>query len=255
MLRKLIVAIGLILGVLTAVDDGAAQRTSPPNAATPSRQTEAQRLGGSVDQTESFSVRDPRPLSEAVRVVAKRCGCAITYEDPRYDVSDAVELPRLVGKGPRKLIPRGGSFTFTIDVPQGVQEPTVIAGLLRRILAAYHTSGNPGAFHMEQTNEMFHVVPENSILQRRVSVRASPSGGETAEEAILAVLQGVRTANGAEILVGGIAMNLTSRTYVFVGARDVPAQEVLAGIFTATKKGFSWRLFYDIDLQKYFLNY
>ena len=92
-----------------------------------------------VQTPETVSVDDPRPLSAAVRAIEQRCRCAITYEDPKWEAADVVDISGSLWHKPdiRPRIPKGGPFTF--DVPRELSSftPAQTGAAIAQVLRAW----------------------------------------------------------------------------------------------------------------------
>jgi hypothetical protein len=213
--------------------------------------------GGSV-QTESITVDDPRPLAEAVKHFQGRYGWIVTFEDPRHemkdviDVTDAVRNPAAAPTQHRVFGPRGGPFTATFQNPAPDSSPAEVAEVLDVIVAAYNQTGYPGSFRVIRTDEVFHVLPQSSILETRVSLL--PQAGRNTFDALRSVLGAISSTTGQQVVLGTSPFNLLVQTKMEEGATAETARNLLVRILQGTGKSLSWRLLYSLDLQKYALN-
>jgi hypothetical protein len=120
----------------------------------------------------SLSVKNPRPLAEAILMLEAQYGWIITYEDPRYayagDLEDVTEkvstnLDQYPKAGaPRVLFPKEGELTFQYPVGDKTSplDPVLV---VRQLLAAQAASTNAGRFRMEKDGQMIHIIPYGSI--------------------------------------------------------------------------------------------
>src|SRR4051812_35214787 len=97
-----------------------------------------------VRTPETVSVNDPRPLHAAVKVLEQCCGCAITYEDPRWGPDDVDNISGSVGHRPdvRVRVSKGGRFTF--DAPPGLfpETPAQTRDAVADVLRAFAEAGS-----------------------------------------------------------------------------------------------------------------
>jgi hypothetical protein len=216
----------------------------------------------------SVSVNDARPMAEAARVLERSLGRIITYEDPRYthptDVSDVTHLVRKDGGSQRVLVPSGGPFSFTYEVPLPKASSERILDLLSSVVTEYNGTGNPGAFRAVLSEGALHIVPtavkgidgalvaQSSLLETAISLPAQQ--GRTAYAAIKAVTEAVAEATGQPIIIGAAPLNALGRFRLENGATNRPARHLLLNAFEATGAPLSWQLFYDPGMKLYVLN-
>lgn len=209
---------------------------------------------------ETLSVNDPRPLAEAVKLIEQRCGCPITYEDPVFAERDTIDISGQVAtNGSRPLlVPAGGVFTFTTQAIRGDDNSEHVSEALRRLLDTYSLTGFPGKFRVTQSHGVFHVAPEQAVLDTPITIRLERV---SASQAIDTILAAVKKATGANIGMGGIASNLLNQQRVSLAVEDRTAAETLTTVFAqvddralkledrhvvVVEKRLSWQLFYQI---------
>jgi hypothetical protein len=220
--------------------------------------------GRSQGKPIEIRVDDPRPLANAVQALEERFGWVITYEDPPFvHTSDLIDRADPEAKradaglpavAPRDLVPRGGAFTFTYELPDG-QEPAP-ERVLMSLLSQFHSRNLGSEFRLFHTGSVFHIVPakskdsagepvvRRSVLSTRISVKAER---RTVTDMIREILREVSKSTSIPMIVATIPMNRFRQVEVQGGATDEPAQDVL--LRTLESAGtYSWLLFYANDL-------
>jgi len=197
-------------------------------------------------------VNSPRPLAEAVKEFERRCKCVITYEDLKWR-SDQVEpspIFRRRSDGAAAMIPRGIPFTFTVPQDLAQMSPAVIGQHFDSVLGSFEAIQNPGEFKVVRGERSIHVIPAASaILNRPICVIAD---GVPAITAVRTALNEVSRLSGEKLDLWTLPLNIVKRP-IHVTMSHQPAQEVLTRILAAADQRLSWHLFYDVNLQTYFL--
>jgi hypothetical protein len=232
-----------------------------------------------------LNIDDPRPVAKAVEELVSRCGCVITYEDPRFGYSGELEdvttqvrkdLDRYPAGGAPKVIgPRGGKLTVTLPSPSSINTQTV-ALALNQLMTAQSIRGAGGRYRVIQVGDVFHVIPtevrdqngnwtaQRSILDVPISL---PMEDRSEAEMIDAIVKAVSAEAHIKFYLasgvgGGIGNPNRPRPYR-LGADNEPARDVLrralallndpkAGTWIAQK--LRWQIFYDSPDNRYFLN-
>jgi hypothetical protein len=209
------------------------------------------------------SVDDPRPLAAAVTFLQQRFKWTITYEDPRFehpdDIEDVTASVRRDGDlSKRVLVPKGGRFSVTYDLPE-TPDPRDV---LTRLLNEYAQSGYPGRFSVIETSGVFHVIPteirdrtgaqkrNSSILATAVSL---PERDRSLLELVEEVLEQVQSTSGHTVKLGSVPLNLMRRP-TREGVSGENASAVLARVLATDETKMSWQLLYGADTRMYFLN-
>ncbi len=201
---------------------------------------------------ESVVVDTPRPMAAVIREIAKRCRCAITYEDVKWG-PDQVE-PSPEGRRPDgtpMMIPRGVPFRFSIpsDLAQRSAADTVRS--LRRVIQEYESSQNPGVFQLVRGAAAFHILPAHgAILDMPITL------GETdapAGVAVQRVLDEVIRVSGQRIGIWNEPWNVMSER-IRIAASNGPAYEALSRVLAIVDPTLSWSLCYDINADRYSLD-
>jgi hypothetical protein len=206
--------------------------------------------------TREIAVEDARPL-RAVLDELERAHCwIVTYEDPPYifsgDTRDATrEVARTFDASrPPILVPDGQrwAFAYEREVPRGNPEPRQV---LRTLLDAYHSSGNPGVFDVVDLAGALHVVPKASrdssgVLQPRssllgVRIAVTPHD-DSVLESVKAVVRAVSDATGTQVVLGTVPFNLFAQRRIRPEERPGVARDVLMRALAATGQALTWRL-------------
>ena len=205
-----------------------------------------------------------------------KCGCVITYEDPRYvyegDLRDASQEHRHLdrfpsGGAPKVSIPVGGSIELTVPNGAQLREQTT-NDLLQQLVQSWSDS-NQGGGHFEVLRQdgVFHVVPievrdQNGNWEAAQSILADPVSVPTQSRDDWQTYKAIGQAIGAAanvkvvtILNGGLILGGSPfrNQYVF-GAQGEPADDVLMNAFKLMGKTRTWLLTYEPTTHVYFLN-
>lgn len=197
---------------------------------------------------EALSVNDPRPLSAAVALLEQRCHCPITYEDPEWKSDDVVD------SGPHwpARIPKGGPFTF--DAPDlRASTPADTRRALEQVLRTFEqTASGRGAFRVTNDATAVHVVPrEGSILDTPVTIAP---GTRPLGEVVMLTLGEVERVTGQKVGLATGPINFFQQRRIEIEAQQEAAGDVLVRALAASGRQLSWRLFYDLMMQEYYLS-
>jgi hypothetical protein len=167
------------------------------------------------------------------------------------------------GKAPKVLIPRPAQLRATYAVSRDTNCLDDPAAVIRALLQAHVDQGNPGVFRLEQTGEVFHVIPTEvkgedgrlakvaPVLDARISVTDKE---RTCADTLETICSEVRQATGAHVVVGMTPMKPLIANRVRIGARNEAARGLLARALDGLERKLSWQLFYDPGLKWYVLN-
>jgi hypothetical protein len=217
-------------------------------------------------------VDDPRPVASGAEQLEARYGWVITYEDPQWlapseirDVTDSVRRdaqglsPQMRSMLPRVLIPRGGSFVFSLPL-NGSSDQLVV---VQNLLAAYASAGNPGTFRVLQSPGAMHIIPvtardateqsapQHPVLDATISLEKRSWTGAAFLEAFCKQLTLV---SGQRVEVGIFPINTLGQFQADYDAWDEPARDVLSRFLHSIGPGYSWQLFFDPSGRSYYLN-
>lgn len=227
-------------------------------------------------ETKSTVVSDPRPVAEAVARLEALYGFPVTYEDPPYvddseitDVTDKVQGSRQNGK--RVLIPKGGSFTFTFDLPAAGAYPggglrlsaTAAGDVIAGMLQSYASTRDEDMFTVTRSDRLFHVVPTHFINQSgkpesltpllSTELTVSPKS-RTGVDLVGEICRSLSQAAGQSVVIGNVPSSLLANHPTTITASSEPARAVLSRLLQEFDIPLSWQLFYDPGLRLYVLN-
>ena len=203
---------------------------------------------------EDVFVSGPRPLAAAIKSFAKRCRCAISYEDVKWGREQVEESATLFSRvdGTPALIPRGTPFTFTVPRDLSQMSAADIAQSLSVVLGQFESSQNPGQFKIVQGPTSLHVLPAHSaILEQRIGLAVDDTPAVVALQAVLRELGRV---SGEEISTSSIPLNLLMQRRVSLTASDEPAYHVLSRLLQAADRRLSLQLVFEVTAKRYFLS-
>lgn len=227
-------------------------------------------------ESKSTAVSDPRPVAKAVAQLEALYGFPVTYEDPPYvhdheitDVTDQVQGARQNGK--RVLIPKGGSFTFTFDLPDAGAHPG--GGLLLSAMAAedvvanmlqsYAATRNGDMFTVTRSDRLLHVVPTRFVNRSGKPEQLTPllstelivsPQSRTGFDLVSEICRSLSLATGQSVVVGNVPSSLLANHPTTITASREPARAVLSRLLQEFDVPLSWQLFYDPGLRLYVLN-
>ena len=222
----------------------------------------------------SMEVTDGRPVAETIRTLTKKYPTVVTYEDPRYeypgDIKDVTEEVRSRLSGPagastkRILVPGGGTLRFSYEANVDANgRPANVRETLEAVLTANMNSAFPGRFRIEQTGEVFHVIPtqvrnqrgdwvaQASVLDARITLPRREMNGY---EMLVAITEAVSDATGIHVgLTSGDANSFFNHSGYLQADNEV-ARSVLLRTLYAINNRFTWSLLYGPDVKWYALN-
>lgn len=222
----------------------------------------------------TVTANDPRPLDQAINAISEEYGWPIDYEDPPYiggaelvDSGDPQWLaahPSPYGHPKSRWIPAGGFFQSEFpESPTTRISPLEEEAVLRKIVADYNQTGNPGKFTVRKEaegrfavvgeyvkNEAGQNVPVVPVLDTLISI---PAGTRSATETVDLILSNVSSATGVKVGRGASPMNI-HKPIVTLGADRVPARTLLLQALEPYGTIFIWRMLYSTPLKLYLLN-
>jgi hypothetical protein len=205
-----------------------------------------------TQEAEDVFVNDSRPLAAAIKEFAKRCHCVITYEDVKWgrDQVEASAVLRRQSDGVPAMIPRGTPFIFTVSRNLAQMSSKEIAQRVRVMMGDFERSQNPGQFKLVRGQTSLHVLPvQSAILEKPISVEANDIPAVTV---VQAALDEVGRLAGEKVGIWTLPVNLLKQP-IRVTVSSQPGYEVLSHLVTAVDKRLSWHLFYDVNVNSYFL--
>ena len=208
----------------------------------------------------------------------------ITYEDPPYvhssDVVDITDPARATPGGPKELVPRSSSFSFTYDAPgtnaapssahpplfstprDGAQFAEAEAAI-KRALKAYAATKGAQTFTVVQDAGRFNVMPTQiagkggalepvkPILGMPVSIFPKERSGF---DLLTEICQSLSSTTGTPVILGAFPGALYSVAAGPFTATTEPARSVIGRFLSQMPVPLSWQLFYDPGLKWYVLN-
>jgi hypothetical protein len=226
-------------------------------------------------ESKSTVVSDSRPVAKAVAQLEALYGFPVTYEDPPYvhdseiaDVTDKVQGARQNGK--RVLIPKGGSFTFTFDLPSAGAYPgrglllsaTAAEDVIANMLQSY-AAANGNTFIVSRSDRLFHVVPTRFINRSGKPEQLTPllsteltisPKSRTGVDLVSEICRSLSLATGQTVVVGNVPSSLLANHPTTITASSEPARAVLSRLLQEFDIPLSWQLLYDPGLRLYVLN-
>ena len=259
-MRKLVTALSIVPMLLRAQSSLAQQPGNYLDHA------EIQRVAAMV----TVVANDPRPLHQALDAVREEYGWSIDYEDPPYqsgleliDVTDPT-WKAAHPTGFRAMNIRGGSFrtnyTESAATATSAKEQALV---IRKIVADYNASGNPGQFIVrERADGRLEVVGTSVKHESGAPLRVAPildmpitvpAGSMNLADALTAILSALNAKSSAK--VGGTGpTNLMIQTQVKLSGIETSARDALHEVLSQAKIRLHWALLYDAGMQAYFLN-
>ena len=229
-------------------------------------------LGNANASPNTLTVEDGRPVDEALQVLEKRYGWRITYEDPPYihysdicvvtdlrlpalPVQSPSQLQALQGKS--RLVPKGGSLSFTLP-SANPDELGAVEALVKR----YNASRGGNVFAVVRGVGLLHVVPRQMtglsgtlepvkpVLDTVISVEPKE---RTADALIEEICKKISIATNTHVGRGPVAMNIL-QAKTSLGGSGKTARSILEQLILEIGAPLSWRLFYGPDDKSYSLN-
>jgi hypothetical protein len=209
----------------------------------------------------TVSSNSPRPMAQAIEAIRQEYGWMIDYEDPPYanepdliDVTDPEWRATHPGaRGARGIA--GGFFQSRYDESAPVQTRETKEAILKKIVADYNSSGNPGKFTLRAEGGDRYAVTGISVkdsqgkeqivtpvLDTQISI---PVEQRTVLQTIRAIAQAIGDTRGTTVSSGLIPIHLFSQSQVTVGGKTVPARLLLTQALDGTGRPCHWRLLFD----------
>jgi hypothetical protein len=126
--------------------------------------------------------------------------------------------------------------------------------LLRRITEDYNQNSGTGKFKLvKEDGTRFDLVPESGTpLDATVEL---PEGNPSLADAVFALASAVSKSSGPRVVVGMMPIGLARQTTYQEDGKPMVARAKLANILSGSPVPLVWRLLYDADSNRYFLNY
>ncbi|MGH6811185.1 MAG: hypothetical protein ACREDM_02190 [Methylocella sp.] len=196
----------------------------------------------------TLTVQDPRPVAKAIEEFENRYGWQITYEGPPYshysDITDITETPwpgaavqslsqvQLLLREPaalhRTLVPKGGSFSFTLPSANPDE-----LGAVEALVKTYNASRGDDVFAVAHGASLLHVAPRRAMgFSRTVKpvldavITVAPK--ERTRFALLEeVCKKVSIGTSPKVDVGTVPTNLLIQTKTSIGGSGKTARSIL----------------------------
>jgi hypothetical protein len=224
----------------------------------------SQAIVGQTNTTVSVKANDPRPLDQAITGMNQHEGWLVDYEDPPWGAGDLVDDTDLAWRAAHpaaKGVTRVGGGPFVSNFSLGGDMSIGSADeeqILDKVIADYHSSGNPGRFELKRENaERFAVVGigpggDMPVFDTLITI---PVQERTVVDTIVLISRAISQKSGEKIELGTAPTNLVMQTRCRVGGEARPAREILSEVADATRYPLVWKLLYDGDTSTYFLNF
>ncbi len=216
-----------------------------------------------------YTIDDPRPLEQATKLLERKLGVPIWYEDPQWafsgDLIQAADLPanrELVAKNPSwrgPLVPRGGSMSLTLPTTLSEFKAAHPIKLFETAIASHGQLRNSATFKVVQFGENeFSIVGIRAAskegrlvdqvppLDRRITF---PAADRTLADTLKLICDSINVRLMVEFRGGP-----EKSRHVMIGSNNEVAREVLARAMRLPGgMKISWVLSYMPDLQAYLL--
>jgi hypothetical protein len=216
---------------------------------------------------QTIVVDSGRPLADAVETLQKRLGVVITYEDPPYlhasQLRDATSEVRRGAPNERRIVvPRGGTLSFSYQLPQGTPEAQAFS-LLEGLLQQHRAKGYGGNFRIDKTDRVFHVVPTQrrsrsgkdetfqALLDTPVQIESTE---QSAMDVVRRLVVALRGSTDIPVVLGSVPENLLAHTTVKPDSEMKPAREELVSVLASTGQALSWQLLFGNEPEIWVLN-
>jgi hypothetical protein len=220
-------------------------------------------------QKNRISVRDSRPVAEAIVSLETRFSQVITYEDvPLVHSDDTLDVTESVrrdlhkydpGKAPKVIIPRGGEISVEFTRNDAVEV------VLSSVLNEFERMTPSTSFRIVETNGVIHVIPQSikgptgetipvsSILDAPVQL---PAQERTGMQLLEAWANAVTTSSRKRIIIGATPLKMLLTYKDDQGLNSPNARDALTEILSRVGKEvkLSWQLFYDPGQKIYAIN-
>jgi len=202
-------------------------------------------LGNASASPNTITVQGGRPVDKAIQELEKRYGWRITYEDPPYShysdisvvtdlrlpavpVQSPSQLQSLQGKS--RLVPKGGSLSFTLPSA----DPDKL-GAVEALVNSYNASRGGKVFAVERGTGLLHVVPRQKtgssgtlepvtpILDTVITVEPKE---RTAAALIEEICKKISIATNTDVALGSGPLNMLVQTKTSIGGSGKTARSI-----------------------------
>ena len=197
------------------------------------------------------------PLATVARVLERRHGMAITYEDPVFaDPADlAPAAPALAGSsaGTLRQGVRSANVKLSYAVSPATGRPEDLAAIVRQAIGLHEGQGNPGRFRVERDGAVLHIIPAQvkdasgqwrdatPVLDTELDF---PAADRNLEDTITLILQQVSQVSGVRVVSVQEPINVERRIPLRLGAARARARDLLTQAIGSLPKPSSWSLRY-----------
>jgi hypothetical protein len=216
-----------------------------------------------------LAANDSRPLTQALDALQQKYGWRVNYEDPQYTSKlDVIEAKGLQDKssypnGPHR-VPSGAAFSADLGPVPPANASLDEKKTLQLLIDSYNRSSNPGRFELREdpTEQVFNVVgtsahdnqgrisPQQVVLDLPISIDAQD---RSFSDTIDLICQKVSEKSHITLDFGVHPLGL-DQVHVTAGGKDLAARSILLRALASTGRKLCWRLLFDPDSGKYFLN-
>ncbi len=209
-------------------------------------------------EEKTVTVNDPRPVAAAIEKIEILYVVPITYEDPPYvhdsQISDVTEqVSRDPQSGNRVLIPKGGTLSFTYEVPPPNAMPEARRALaalaVNKMLRAYNADHHADMFTLLEGVDILHVIPLRFInaagVPEQISPLLSTSVSFVPERAkgdyvLSALTANLSSKTGTPVLMPPLAgRDIFSDHLTTISASNEPARSVLDRLLKEVPIGYT----------------
>lgn len=231
--------------------------------------------------TGALTSNDPRPLRQAIEAISQEYGWTVDFEDPPYrsgfDLVDDTDPKWRAAHPTAKGVTRvaGGSFQSNFPEPSTISPDDAEEQVLKKLVADYNSSGNPGKFAVRKEAEGRYAVVGVSrkddagkdeavdvLLDTSISI---PVEQRDAGATLRLILDTLSATSGVKVYLGtvGFSSDPLQGVEVTIGGSNVPARTLLlqtldgVSVWTPPHGGqffrgiLVWNLLFDADRNGY----
>jgi hypothetical protein len=204
----------------------------------------------------SIDAGGPAPLAVVARILERRYGAVITYEDPVY-ASDSDLIPytgppfmTTTPWGQRRIV-RSTRLAFSYPVSAATGQPEDLASVIQQAIDLHASAGNPGRFRLARDGAVLHIVPErvqgrngewenaNPFLDAKLEL---PDVDRNLEDTIALIIGSVNHNTGSHIASLQEPLNTERRIPFPRGVKEESARDLLTRAVGQLPKKSSWTL-------------
>ncbi len=217
-----------------------------------------------------FTITAPRPLGEAAHELSFQYGILISHEDPPLRFSGDLEEftlqngPNRIVRDPNKKLlgSRTATVSATLNVFTDSESLVDVDEVLSDLLKSNEANGNPGRFKVIKGKDAWHIVPTavkdeqgkwvpvTPLLDNKISLTPEP---RKAQDVVLDICHQLSLQSNSNVFASFPGDRLRRQT-VAVAANNEPARDVLIRLLDNVDGHYTWRLYYDHNLNSCALN-